>query len=63
MTGVIDVLDDTQLVCTSTDVVGRQVYAVVIKYIEDNPDKWNQDASFLVSAPLSKPFLVTNKYP
>jgi len=55
VSGVSDSLGGV-LICYPSNVTLGQVNAIVIKYIENNPDKWNQNASFLVSNPLIKTF-------
>jgi len=54
--GVIDVLEDAEYICIPENVNGRQLFAIVIKYIDNNPDKWNKTASYLVETPLLNTF-------
>ena len=55
VSGVSDTLNGI-LICYPKNVTLGQVNAIVIKYIENNPDKWNQSANYLISAPLMKIF-------
>ena len=53
--GVLDSIEGI-LVCTPNNTNGRQIFAIVSKFINDNPDKWNKSAWNLVYEPLKKTF-------
>lgn len=53
--GVHDSLEGI-LICTPSKVNGRQIIAIVGKYIDNHPEKWNQPASYLVVPPLLNAF-------
>ena len=53
--GVFDILMLSGSVC-SDDATKRQITAVVVKYLNNNPEKWNQPAGILVSEPLTITF-------
>jgi hypothetical protein len=55
ISGASDSVSDI-LICYPQNVTLGQVNAIVIKYIENNPDRWNQNASYLVTNPLMKIF-------
>jgi len=50
--GVVDVLEDAGYICIPSNVTGRQLFAIVIKYIDNHPEEWNKTASYLVETPL-----------
>ena len=54
--GVVDVLDDASYVCIPSNVKGQQIFAIVMKYIDNHPEEWNKTASYLVETPLLKTF-------
>jgi len=54
--GIRDTLVDLEYICIPARVTNRQIYAVVLKYIDDNPTKWNNSASSLVWTPLMSAF-------
>jgi len=53
--GVHDSLEGV-LICTPSNVTGRQIIAIVGKYIDNHPEKWNQPAQYLVVPPLMNAF-------
>lgn len=53
--GIIDSVDGV-LFCLPKNANGRQVFAIIDKYINENPDKWNKSAWDLVYNPLKKTF-------
>lgn len=54
--GVADVLEDTEYICIPSNVTGKQIFAIVIKYIDNHPAEWNKTASYLVEKPLLDTF-------
>lgn len=42
--------------CTKSQVSLRQSYAVVRKYLDDNPDKWKERAGVLINTAMEKSF-------
>lgn len=58
--GVVDSLDDS-LICTPFNVEGVQLFSIVYKYINMNPEKWNNSAFSLVSTPLLEAFPCNKK--
>jgi len=44
------------LICYPSNVNNGQIASIVIKYIENNPEKWNHSAYSLVTTPLIKTF-------
>lgn len=54
--GIRDMLIDLEYICVPTGVNGSQIDAIVLKYINDNPTKWNKPASSLVWTPLIDAF-------
>lgn len=54
--GVADTLTDAKYICIPNNVTGRQLYAVVTKYINDNPKSWNKPANYLVESALIDAF-------
>ncbi len=54
--GIRDMLVDLEYICIPNGVTSAQVNAIVLKYIDDNPTKWNKSASFLVWTPLLEAF-------
>jgi len=60
ISGVVDTGNNI-LFCTEDGVTRGQYMAVVIKYIENNPEKWNQGASVIVLEALTKAFPCKNK--
>jgi len=46
--GTFDTLSRSGLICAPTSVNAGQAQAIVLKYLRDNPDKWNQPAAELV---------------
>ena len=55
VSGVVD-MGDSVLFCTSSGVTAGQYNAVVAKYINNNPEKWNRNAYFLVVSALEEAF-------
>ena len=53
--GVIDSVDGV-LFCISSTANGGQIFSIILKYINENPDKWNNAAWNLVYEPLKKTF-------
>jgi hypothetical protein len=53
--GVVDSVDGI-LFCTPANSNGRQIVAIVGKYIDNHPEEWNGCAFDLVYKPLSKAF-------
>jgi hypothetical protein len=53
--GVLDSIEGIS-VCTPKNTNGGQIFAIVSKYINDNPDKWHYPAWNLVYEPLIKTF-------
>ena len=53
--GILDSIDGI-LICTPNNVNGRQIFAIVGKYINNHPEEWNGSAFNLVYRPLSKAF-------
>lgn len=60
VSGVVDTGNDI-LFCTPEGVTAGQYTAVVIKYMKDNPEKWNQGASVLVIEALKAAFPCAKK--
>jgi hypothetical protein len=54
--GVFDILDGSGTICTGDNVNKRQVGAVVVKYLNDNPARWSDPAYILVTEALKKAF-------
>lgn len=54
--GVYDFLDRIGTVCTANTVEKGQIMAVVTKYLNDNPARWNEPAVVLVSEALRRAF-------
>ena len=54
--GVRDTLIDAQYICIPQGVTGGQIYSVIEKFILNNPEKWNNSASYLVETPLLNTF-------
>jgi len=54
--GVVDVLEDAGYMCIPSNVKGRQLFAIVMKYIDNHPEEWNKTASYLVETPLLNTF-------
>jgi len=55
VSGVVDTGDDV-LFCTSNGVTLGQCVAVVMKYLENNPEKWNLAAPALVIGAMQQTF-------
>ena len=53
---VVDVLEDANYICIPNNVKGQQLFAIVIKYIDNHPEEWNKTASYLVETPLLNTF-------
>ena len=54
--GVVDVLKDAGYICIPSNVKGQQLFAIVMKYIDNHPEEWNKTASYLVETPLLNTF-------
>ncbi len=54
--GITDVLIDTHNICLPPNVKGRQLFAIVTKYIEGNPKEWNKSPHVLVEDALIENF-------
>lgn len=54
--GVIDTIESAGHTCIPNNVTQGQLMAIVIKYIDNNPDKWNESANKLVWTPLIDKF-------
>lgn len=55
VSGVSDALDGT-VYCIPSQTTIRQSNAIVKKYLEANPEKWNEPGSMLIVEALSKAF-------
>lgn len=55
VSGVVD-MGDNILFCTSAGVTAGQYGAIVAKYINNNPEKWNINAHYLVVSALEEAF-------
>jgi len=53
--GVHDSLEGI-FICTPNNVTGRQIIAIVGKYIDNHPEEWNKSALYLVVPPLANAF-------
>lgn len=54
--GIADALIDAKYICPSSGVSGRQVEAIVNKYLKNNPEEWSKSSNYLVETPLLKAF-------
>jgi hypothetical protein len=54
--GLHNVLDEGRFICTDRAIRG-QILAVVAKFLNDNPARWNEPAVPLVTEALKKAFL------
>lgn len=63
VTGVADVASIQGLICVPSDVSKKQLVAIVKRYFEQNPDKWNQPAPDLVLAALKPNFACSGSKP
>jgi len=52
VSGIRDMLIDAEYICIPKGVTTMQIDAIVLKYIDENPNKWHESASFLVWTPL-----------
>lgn len=59
--GVYDAYDLNEIICSGKNVTRGQVYAIVAKYLRNNPERWNEPAFFLVSDALKKAFPCASK--
>jgi hypothetical protein len=53
--GLHDVLEKSRMICTDKTTRG-QIAAVITKFLNDNPARWNEPAVVLVSEALKKAF-------
>lgn len=56
ISGVRDTLIDAGYICTPSGADGNQIFHIVIKWIENNPEKWNGSAISLIATPLLDAF-------
>ncbi len=56
--GVVDMSNDSGFLCIPIDVSRKELYAIVIKYIKNNPEKWNKSGAELVLDALTPVFSV-----
>jgi len=56
VSGIRDTLIDAGYICIPSEANGKQIFYIVIKWTENNPEKWNQPASNLVATPLLDAF-------
>ena len=54
--GISDAYESAGVICFSSSVTNGQIYAVVSKFLKDNPDKWNYSAADLVVHSLKASF-------
>jgi hypothetical protein len=54
--GIVDALSDAKYICISNNVNGRQITAIVTKFINDNPKSWNKSSNYLVESALLDAF-------
>jgi hypothetical protein len=54
--GVHDVIEASGIVCSSDRATRGQIAAVVVKYLNDNPEKWSMPGHLLVIDALRKAF-------
>jgi hypothetical protein len=54
--GIVDALSDAKYICIPNNVTGRQLFAIVTKYINDNPKSWNKPPNYLVESALLDAF-------
>jgi hypothetical protein len=54
--GVSDTMQAAKVICPNRNVTQGQACAVVVKYLNDNPEKWNTLGSTLVWDALTKAF-------
>ena len=57
--GVVDSLDGNAF-CIPDNVLAKQHTAIVKKYLQENPDQWNQPARRLIVSALASPFPCPN---
>lgn len=50
--GVADVLDNNSVICLPDKVSSNQILEVVIKYLKDHPERWNEPAEKIIGTPL-----------
>jgi formylmethanofuran:tetrahydromethanopterin formyltransferase len=53
---VYDVLETLHSICPPTTIEGAQVFAVTENYIKQNPARWHENATILISEALMKSF-------
>ncbi len=56
ISGVADTMESASQICIPEGVNNGQIYAIVTKYIKNNPEKWNMSANDLVVQPLLDTF-------
>jgi len=54
--GIADALIDANYICIPNSVNGRQITAIVTKFINDNPKSWNRSSNYLVESALLDAF-------
>lgn len=56
ISGVVDTMIDASFICIPEGVNNGQIFAIVTKYIKNNPENWNKSASHLVIQPILDAF-------
>lgn len=60
VSGIHDILEYNNVVCTNTNTTARQVYSVVANYLDNHPQHWDEPAHALVTEALLTTFPCSN---